>query len=286
MIELAIPGRTRDLGGFEVKRILPFAKKRTVGPFIFLDEMGPAKFNPGSGIDVRPHPHIGLSTVTYLFEGRIVHRDSLGVHQEIIPGEVNWMTAGKGVVHSERTHPHDRESGFQMHGLQIWVALPVQDEDVEPSFHHHKSKELPEFQIGNVSVKLILGTAYGYASPVKTYSEMFYLDLNCPKNADLKWPATQNESALYLVKGKGRIGDQNLEPGTLYVFKKNMDITIHATEEMRAVIIGGAPLDGDREIYWNFVASSKDKIEAAKRKWQAQEFPKVPGETEFIPLPD
>ncbi len=286
MIEMIIEGRSRDLGGFEVKRVLPFAKKKTIGAFIFLDQMGPAEFSPGNGIDVRPHPHIGLSTVTYLFEGRIVHRDSLGYVQEILPGEVNWMTAGSGVVHSERTAPEDRENGYSLYGIQVWVALPKKFETVEPSFFHHKSHELPEFEKNGVKLKLILGSAYGHTSPVKTYSDMFYLDVQMQAQQKLLWPKTQHESGIYVVEGELLIDGQKVSAGNLAVFKSNMDIQIEASASVRAMILGGEPLDGSREIFWNFVASSKEKIEDAKERWKAQSFPKIKGETEFIPLPD
>ena len=284
MIEMIIEPRVRDLGGFSVKRVLPYAKRKTVGPFIFVDQMGPAVFAPGSGIDVRPHPHIGLSTVTYLFEGRILHRDSLGYVQEIAPGAVNWMTAGRGIVHSERTTDADRTNGMKLYGIQTWIALPLEFETVEPSFSHHPEAELPTFDVNGVKVRLILGSAYGHTSPVQVFSKLFYLDLQVEAGQNFIWPKTPMESAIYLVEGELEIGGTRYSEGKMIIFKSNQDIPISCTQKARFLILGGESV-GPREIYWNFVASSKEKIEAAKTLWSEDGFPKVPNETEFIPLP-
>jgi redox-sensitive bicupin YhaK (pirin superfamily) len=285
-IEHLIEPRSRDLGGFSVRRILPAAMRRMVGPFIFLDEMGPARFEAGEGIDVRPHPHIGLATVTYLFEGEILHRDSLGVTQRITPGAVNWMTAGRGIVHSERTAPDIRPAPSVLHGMQSWVALPRAAEDTAPEFHHHPADSLPEIEKPGARMRLIAGSAFGKVSPVRTYSQIFYLEVRLEAGASLPLPDDHEERALYPVSGDLTIGGDIMRPGQLAVLTPGTTPDIRADSAARLMALGGAPMDGPRHIWWNFVASSEDRIEKAKTDWAEQRFPPVPGETERIPLPD
>ena len=291
-VQMIIEGRKKDLGGFTVARVLPYAKHRMVGPFIFVDEMGPARFPPGKGIDVRPHPHIGLATVTYLFEGEMDHADSLGVHQTIRPGDVNWMTAGRGIVHSERTGPSARESGFSIHGLQTWVALPEQDEETEPAFHHHPAETLPRFDEGGADLRLILGEAYGRASPVKSFSPIVYIHAELAAGAELALPGEHEELGVYVVSGGAHIRDVALAPGQLAVVDPTAGARLTADAASRIMILGGSSL-GPRFIDWNFVSSSQDRIEQAKTDWRASAadgwsetaFQLPPGEHEHIPLP-
>lgn len=287
VILLTISARDKDLGGFSVGRILPFAKRHMVGPFIFLDHMGPAYFAAGEGINVRPHPHIGLATVTYLFEGNMFHRDSLGSAQEILAGAVNWMTAGRGIVHSERSSPEQRAQARTLHGLQTWVALPQEFEEVAPEFHHHSAASLPAFEINQVALKLIAGTAYGYTAPVKVFSPLFYVEARMPAGTQLQLPLEYAERALYLVSGELRIGDAVIQPRSMPVFVEAADVHISASSDAHLVLLGGDALPGRRHIYWNFVSTSEARIEAAKSDWKAGRFAKVPGdEEEFIPLPE
>jgi len=281
-----IEPRVHDLGGFTVRRVLPHASARHVGPFVFFDHMGPAKFAPGNGIDVRPHPHIGLATVTYLFEGAIEHRDSLGFVQTIRPGDVNWMTAGRGIVHSERTPAPERDAGHGLHGIQVWVALPRGSEEVEPSFHHHGADVLPRFDRDGVALRLVVGSAFGQRSPVLTFSEMFYLGAEFPAGSSLILPPEHAERAVYAADAALMVGGVELLPGKLAVLPPGVDVAIEASTPARAILFGGASLDGERHLYWNFVSSSRERIEAAKADWVAGRFGKVPGETEFIPLPE
>ena len=285
-IETVVVPRTRDLGGFEVRRVLPSAQRRMVGPFVFLDQMGPASFEPGKGIDVRPHPHIGLATVTYLFDGLIVHRDSLGTLQPIVPGEMNWMTAGRGIVHSERADPERRKRPDTMFGLQIWVALPKRHEETAPSFAHHPVSDLPVVEDTDKRLRVVVGTAYGKTSPVETFSEMFYADARLQSGASLPVDALHEERAAYLVEGEVEIDGQAYEPGRLLVLAPGAKPAIKARTAAHLVLIGGEPMDGPRHLWWNFVSSSEDRIEQAKRDWRANAFAAVPGETEFIPLPE
>jgi len=285
-IETIIEARARDLGGFSVGRVLPSARRRLVGPFIFFDHMGPAAFGPGQGIDVRPHPHINLATVTYLFEGEILHRDSLGSLQAIRPGAINWMTAGRGIVHSERTGPEPRKIGSRLHGLQLWVALPTAHEETEPAFRHYPSATLPDFERGGARVRVLAGKAYGMASPVQTLSPLFYAESMIPAGGELALPDEHRERAAYIVEGVVRCGDERIESSRMIVFAPGPIPPLRAESGARVVLIGGAPLEGERHIWWNFVSSSRDRIERAKRDWKAGRFPPVPGETEFIPLPD
>ncbi|HEX4080022.1 MAG TPA: pirin family protein [Rhizomicrobium sp.] len=286
MIELVIPARRKDLGGFEVGRVLPFAERRMVGPFIFLDHMGPADFAAGHGIDVRPHPHIGLATVTYLFEGEIFHRDSLGSAQAIRPGEVNWMTAGRGIVHSERTAATVRARASRVHGLQSWVALPDAAEETDHSFAHYTAASLPTFDEDGARGTLIAGTAYGLTSRVATLSPMFYVDLELAAGARIALPDGHEERAAYIVHGRIESGGAVYDKGHLLVFGQG-EAAIAADEDpARVMLLGGASV-GPRHIWWNLVSSSLDRIEAAKADWRAGRMKLPPGdEREFIPLPD
>ena len=284
-IAQVVESRKRDLGGFEVRRILPYGGGRMVGPFIFLDHMGPVSFPAGHGIDVRPHPHVCLATVTYLFEGEIEHRDSLGVVQTIRPGDVNWMTAGSGIVHSERTGAQLRAAGHKLHGLQSWVALPRSDEETDPAFHHFSVSQLPLQEADGVGMRLIAGEAYGLRSPVHVFSGMFYVDAICNAGALLELPLEHAERAAYVVEGSIELEGRAFAEGTLLVFTKGEAVKLRAKTASRIALLGGAPLDGARHIWWNFVASTPGRIDRAKRDWADGKFAKVPGDNEFIPLP-
>ncbi|WP_036166232.1 pirin family protein [Massilia sp. 9096] len=293
-IEAIVVPRTHDLGdGFNVRRALPHKDRRMVGPFVFLDQMGPHLFQPGRGIDVRPHPHIGLSTVTYLLSGEISHRDSLGTVQDIKPGEVNWMTAGRGIVHSERTGAHERAAGSVLSGLQCWVALPKAKEEKDPAFAHFGADALPELEGEGVTARVIAGEYFGKRAPVAVESPMFYVDLVLQPGARLTLPAEYPEQAAYVVEGALDLGrDGVFEAGQLVVFKPGARFTASAAggtnagKGARVMLLGGEPMDGPRYLTWNFVSSSEDRIEQAKEDWRARRFDDVPGETEFIPLPD
>jgi redox-sensitive bicupin YhaK (pirin superfamily) len=287
-VETVIMPRTRDLGdGFEVRRALPSAQRRTVGPFVFFDQMGPVAFLAGKGLDVRPHPHIGRATVTYLFEGEILHRDSLGTVQPIRPGAVNWMTAGRGIVHSERTPPELRaRKGARLFGVQTWVALPKAFEETAPAFAHHRADQLPVLEEPGKRLRLIVGTLYGARSPVVVFSEMFYADAELRNGARLDIPAEHAERAIYVVAGRIEIAGTPIDAGRLIVLGPSADIAITARGPARLLLFGGAPLDGPRHLWWNFVSSSQERIEQAKEDWKAGRFTPVPGETEFIPLPE
>lgn len=285
-VELVIKPRTRDLGGFEVARVLPYAKRRTIGPFIFFDRMGPSTFGVGEGIDVRPHPHIGLATVTYLFEGEIMHRDSLGYELPISPGDVNWMTAGRGIVHSERTREEVRDSESRMFGIQSWVALPKGSEEIDPSFHHHPGETLPESESDGVHLRMIAGTAYGLKSPVVTASPMFYLDARLGAGASLDMTNEHRERAIFVVEGEITIAEETYSASEMLVLSEDTDITLSSENGARVMLLGGAPIDGERHIWWNFVSSSKERIEQAKADWKAGHFDMIEGDDEFIPLPE
>jgi hypothetical protein len=280
-----IDPKVHDLGGFQVRRALPHINARHVGPFVFFDHMGPATFASGEGIDVRPHPHIGLATVTYLFDGAIEHRDNLGNILTIRPGDVNWMTAGRGIAHSERSPMAERVAGHALHGIQTWVALPQNAEEAHPSFHHHASVDLPQIQSGGVQLTLIVGEAFGMRSPVATFSKMFYLAADFSAGSALILPSDHIERAVYAPDAALQVGDAELAPKKLAVLPRGIDVTIRAQTAARALIFGGDPLDGERHLWWNFVSSSRERIEQAKRDWAESRFAPVVGETEFIPLP-
>lgn len=287
-IELLIQGRAHDLGGgFAVRRVLPSAKRRMVGPFIFLDHFGPMDVPPGGGMQVRPHPHIGLATVTYLFEGGIFHRDSLGYAQAIRPGDVNWMTAGSGIVHSERTEPEMRATGFRMHGVQTWVALPKAHEETAPAFEHVQASRLPSWVEGGVALRLIVGTYAGRMAPTSHFSPIFYVGVELEAGKKLVVSAEHAERAVYVADGTLTIGDRRLETGDLAVLGAGQPVeAVGGAAATKAMLLGGAAIDGPRHIWWNFVSSSKDRIEKAKADWREQRFGRVPGDPEFIPLPD
>ena len=286
-VELMVEPGVKDLGGFRVRRALPTEKRRMVGPFIFFDHVGPVQFAPGQGIDVRPHPHIGLATLTYLLDGSILHRDSLGSAARILPGAVNWMTAGRGIAHSERTDPAARAAGAPMQGIQSWVALPRTAEETAPEFHHHDTTSLPLLEDAGVTARLIAGEAFGLRSPVRTFSPMFYLDMTLAAGAVTRLPDEPPERAVYLLDGAIEIAGESFAASRLLVFRPADPISLCALGPARLLVLGGEPMDGPRHIWWNFVSSSKDRIEQAKADWKSGRFGLVPGdEREFIPLPD
>jgi redox-sensitive bicupin YhaK (pirin superfamily) len=286
-VDAVIAPHVRDLGGgFEVRRALPSVERRMIGPFVFWDEFGPALFGPGQGLDVRPHPHINLATVSYLFEGEILHRDSLGSVASIQPGAVNLMVAGRGIVHSERTGPDVRAAGSRLGGIQSWIALPERDEEAEPAFHHHGEGELPLIENEGVRARLIMGRLFGEASPVKTFSDMFYADVSCAAGANVQVEAEHEERGAYLVSGVVEIDGQDFAGGRLVVFKPGAEIVISAKADARFMLLGGEPL-GARHVWWNFVSSRRERIEQAKEDWRAGRFGLVPGDAEeFIPAPE
>jgi hypothetical protein len=286
-IDHVIVPRTVDLGDFAVRRALPSARTRMVGPFIFFDHFGPAEFRAGNGLDVRPHPHIGLATVTYLFDGEIMHRDSLGTAVAIKPGEVNWMTAGRGIVHSERTSPQRRVEHEPIHGLQMWVALPAAKEEIDAAFAHHDVAEFPLINDNGKSVRVVVGSLYGAMSPVPTVHETVFGDVRLKAGGTVPLDTSHEERAIYVIDGAVEISGEKFEAGRLLVFKPGDTVTITAATGTHFVILGGAPMDGPRHIWWNFVSSRKERIEQAKAEWSAGHFAKVPGdEIEFIPLPE
>jgi len=286
-VEQVIESRARDLGGFSVARVLPAGRERKLlGPFIFFDHIGPADFAPGEGIDVRPHPHIGLATVTYLFEGELVHRDSVGCVQTIVPGDVNWMTAGRGIVHSERTGEEERARESRLHGIQSWVALPRDAEEAEPEFHHHAAATLPAIERDGVAMRLIAGSAFGETSPVRVHSPLFYLDARMDAGATVDVPDDHPERAVYVATGSLGVAGALYEAGRMLVLAPGAAVTLAAGEPARVMLLGGERMDGDRHIWWNLVSSAEARIERAKADWKAGRFDPVPGETEFIPLPE
>jgi redox-sensitive bicupin YhaK (pirin superfamily) len=288
-VEQVILPPVRDLGdGFSVRRALPSAHRRMVGPFIFFDQMGPAAFRGGEGLDVRPHPHIGLATVTYLLEGEILHRDSVGSVQPIRPGEVNWMTASSGIVHSERTGPDVRAADSALFGLQTWLALPVAMEEAAPDFAHYKAQEIPVIEAEGTRLTLIAGTSDGLISPVKTFSDLVYADIELAPGARYQLKAEHVERAIYVVGGAIEVIGQTegFATGELVVFKPGAEIVVHAPQGARLMLIGGEPFPEKRHIFWNFVSSREERIEQAKADWRADRFAHVPGEDEFIPLPE
>jgi redox-sensitive bicupin YhaK (pirin superfamily) len=283
-VELIIEPQKKDLGEFTVRRVLPAPEKQMVGSFIFFDHMGPAEFPPGQGIQVRPHPHIGIATVTYLFEGEIMHRDNLGFVQPIQCGAVNLMTAGRGIVHSERAGD-DLDETSRLHGIQSWMALPDSEEEREAAFQHYPAANLPDIDVNGVNVRVIIGEAYGHRSPVHAYSSTLYLECVIPKGSELTLPDQYAEIGAYVVSGSVMIDDRTYGEGVMAVGGAGAAMTLTADEESRVMVVGGEPL-GERHIYWNFVSSSKDRIEQAKSDWRERKFGKIPGEHEFIPLPD
>lgn len=284
-IELLITPATRDLGEFTVRRTLPDKRRQRVGPFIFFDHMGPADFAPGTGVNVRSHPHIGLATVTYLFEGEILHRDNLGYVQRIQPGAVNWMTAGRGIVHSEKVTDEIKASGQRLHGLQIWVALPLDAEEAEPEFLHYPASEIPSVDVDGADVRVVIGSAFGVTSPVKTHSETLYVEVNLEPGQQVLIPAAQ-ELGLYVVEGSVAVFDQFVDSGTFAVFADDADGSVTAESTSKVMFVGGDALEGERSIWWNFVSSSKERLDQAKKDWRERRFDEVPGEPDFIPLPD
>lgn len=284
-IAAALDARLRDVGGFKVRRLLPSRARRLVGPFIFFDHMGPATLREDEAVDIPPHPHIGLATVTYLLEGALVHRDSLGSVQEIRPGEINWMTAGRGIVHSERTPAELRKRNSKVHGLQIWVALPTALEESSPEFRHYPKESIPQTQRAGADIHVLAGKAYGLQSPVETLSPLFYVDIALDGTSELPIPDDYEERAAYVVEGAVSCATERAGAGRMLVFAPGVRVVLRAESHSRVVLLGGAPIGGKRHIWWNFVSSSQRRIEQAKDDWKSGRFPKVPGdEIEFIPL--
>lgn len=280
-------GRARDLGdGFVVSRVLPASHQHAVGPFVFMDHMGPVTLNAGQALDVRPHPHIGLATVTFLWDGSVEHRDGLGNTQLIEPGAVNWMSAGNGIVHSERTPTADRERTRSMHGLQLWVALPLGQEQGQPGFEHTDAGALPVLEFDGVSGRVVAGSAYGKHSPVSIPSDLFYVDAHVSRGKLLRVPDEHAQRAAYVVAGAMRVGDELLTPGELVSFQPGVAVDLVADLDTHVVLLGGAPLDAPRYIWWNFVASSETLLEEARQAWREQRYAMVEGDSEFIPLPE
>ncbi len=275
----------KDLGGFVVRRLLPAVGRKTVGPFVFFDHLGPVDFSPGAGIDVRPHPHIGLATVTYLFEGEIVHRDSLGKQQTIRANEINLMTAGRGIAHSERTGAELRRQGHRLHALQLWVALPAEQEQCEPNFHHYDTNRLPTLEQDGVFLRVLIGAAFGLRSAVVTFSPTLFVEVVLQKGASLTLPNDIAQRAVYLLSGAAQCQGDRLEPHHMTIFDADKEVIVRGEEETRLVLIGGDSI-GKRTVWWNLVASDRALIERAKLDWSEGRFPMVPGETEFIPLPE
>jgi len=285
-VQLIIEERAADIGNFMVGRLLPFREKRTVGPFAFIDHMGPTYLSEFENFDVAPHPHIGLSTLTYLFEGSIMHKDSLGTEMEIKPGAVNWMTAGKGIVHSERTPHYLRDFEKMLHGLQIWVALPKELEEMEPNFTHVEEQDIPHWEQNGLSFKLIAGEAFGRQSAVPVYSPLYLIEIKSTSAQTVKiGDELFGESALYILEGNIKSDGNTFEPKQILIAKDSKLCEFEIGENTTVYIFGGEPFPEERFIFWNFVSSSKERIEKAKTDWENQTFPKVPGETEFIPLP-
>jgi redox-sensitive bicupin YhaK (pirin superfamily) len=285
-LDLVIVPRARDIGGFAVHRALPHARRQMVGPFIFFDQMGPAQFIAGQGIDVRPHPHIGLATLTYLFDGRVMHRDSEGNALEITPGALNLMTAGRGIAHSERTPPNARQGGEGTFGIQSWIALPQKHEETEPSFQHFDAASLPVVADGGFQARVIAGSAFGKTSPVGRLSEWSYAEVLLPANGAAPLDADQEERAIYVAEGEVGIAGETFAGPRLLIFRPGDRITVRAKRPARVMFLGGSAMEGPRHIWWNFVSSRRERIEQAKEEWKSGKFKPVPGETEFIPLPE
>ena len=283
---ILIAPRTHDLGGFEVRRAVPSLQARSVGPFVFVDHMGPALFEPGRGIDVRPHPHIGLATVTYLWAGALRHRDTLGSIQDILPGDVNWMTAGRGIAHSERTPPDPRAEGHALHGMQTWVALPASHEDTAPSFHHHAADTLPVRAHAGTRLRVVAGRGFGLESPVRVFTETLNVALDLVPEAELPIAAEAAERALYVLEGDAQLDGTDIPQKHLVVLDPGVRHIVRAKTPLKAMLFGGEPLDGPRHLWWNFVSSSKERIEQAKADWEAGAFGLIPGDAhDRIPLP-
>lgn len=286
-VELVIDARPRDLGGFAVRRVLPAVARRAVGPFLFFDHMGPTDLPPGAAFDVRPHPHISLATVTYLFDGAIDHRDSLGTFQAVEPGAVNWMVAGRGIVHSERASAENRAKGMRMHGIQSWVALPHEHEQTEPSFEHHPASTIPRVTKEKATLDVIAGTAYGVRSPANVLWPTLYVHALLEPGARFAMDDEHEERAIYVVEGALGCDGRTFRAGTMIVLRPGAKVMIEADEPTRLMMVGGAKLDGPRHIFWNFVSSSKERIEQAKDDWRNERFPTIPGDdAERIPLPE
>ena len=286
-VEMVIIPRTSDIGGFTVERALPSRKKRMIGPFVFWDQMGPGEFITGQGIDVRPHPHIGLSTVTYLFDGTLDHRDSLGTHMTIKPGALNLMRAGRGIVHSERTGPEDRARPSTLYGIQSWLAQPKALEDSTPGFEHFGAADLPTLDTEGIEAKLVLGQAFGLESPVPLDWDTLYADIRLAPGAVLPVPRETEERGLYIVRGEVDIAGVRYGAGQMISLRPGADVTVQASADTHLMLLGGAVMDGPRYVWWNFVASSRGRIRDAAEQWQNRQFASVPGdETDFIPLPD
>lgn len=286
-IDTVIIPRVRDLGDFSVRRALPAVQRQRVGPFIFFDQFGPTILEKGQAVDVRPHPHIGLSTLTWLFEGQIQHKDNLGSDLTIHPGEVNWMTAGSGIVHSERTPGSQRDGAVPLGGTQVWLALPIEKEEIAPAFYHYDAQQIPSLDEKGAKLALVAGSAFGKRSPVHTESESFYADLRLAEGKRFAFPAHIEERAIYVIQGAITVDNATVEQGTMVVLKPNIEIPFTALRDSHCILLGGDALEGPRHLYWNFVHSSTDRIEQAKEDWRNGRFPKVPGdEVEFIPLPD
>ncbi|MBA6413432.1 pirin family protein [Parahaliea sp. F7430] len=284
-VELLIQPRDKDLGGFSVRRVLPTRQRRMVGPWIFFDHMGPADFPAGEGINVRPHPHINLATVTYLFEGEILHRDSLGSYQPIRPGDVNLMVAGKGITHSERERPEVTATAHSLHGLQLWLALPEADEEIDPAFYHYPDADIPRLDLKGVPVRVIMGSAFGATSPVKVFADTLYLEAHLKAGQQIIVPDAE-ERAVYVAEGEVKANDTLVPEHAMAVLSSAPGIELTATRDSRIAIVGGQNL-GKRYMEWNFVSSRRERIEQAKDEWKAQTFPKVTGdEEEYIPLPE
>jgi redox-sensitive bicupin YhaK (pirin superfamily) len=285
-VEMKIIPRSRDIGGFEVRRALPHAERRMVGPFIFFDQMGPAQFAPGRGMDVRPHPHIGLATVTYLFDGRVMHRDSEGNALEIEPGAMNLMTAGRGIVHSERSPEAARRDGERLFGIQSWIALPKPHEEAAPSFQHFDEADLPLVEDHGVHARVIAGAAFGATSPVRTFSDWLYAEIRLKAGACAPLDPDAEERAVHVVEGEVEIGGDRFSGPQMLILRPGDRLTVRAVTPSRLMLLGGPTMDGPRHIWWNFVSSSQERIEQAKQDWKSGRFESVPEEAEFIPLPE
>lgn len=283
---LIIPPRVHDLGGFQVRRAVPSVQARSVGPFVFVDHMGPATFDAGRGVDVRPHPHIGLATVTFLWSGRMTHRDTLGSLQDIEPGDVNWMTAGRGIAHSERTPAATREHPHPLHGMQTWVALPRAHEEAEPGFFHHAAATLPQQRCNGAWLRVIAGRGYGEESPVRVFADTLYVAIDLEAGAELALEDGHEQRALYVLEGEAQLDGADIPAQHLIVLDAATRPRLRARTPLKAMLLGGEPLDAPRHLWWNFVSTSRDRIEQAKQDWIEGRFGAIEGETEFIPLPE